>query len=556
MTPGKNLLHPLTALRFFAALFIVLHHARPVFGDQFAPTCVPLDQGVSFFFVLSGFILAYNYPVLKSRESIFMFYAARFARVWPVHIVTAIVALLTSPWPAPSHLIPNVLLLQAWIPYKDFFFTLNAVSWSLSAETFFYLSFPLLIWRWKEYWHWKVLIALLAAVSMICLGNYFHLPSWENTTDSNIGLDALSYINPLVRVFEFVLGICTASVYRYLSQFDIGWSRAQATLLEIAAVLLTILTLRFCLFLSDVQWIGHAGIVYMTHQGGLFACAMLILVFAFERGWISRLLSLPIAVRLGEISFSMYMIHMIVLDRFEPFTKLLQGHLVVMFFCYLAACLVISYSTFIAIEQPMRLIFLSFAKRYIHTDGKWSFPSISTLVKPIAFGTAIALGFFLTEVLAKPYIRMRDLVAMQKNDQLPQATIAHATFNGTLEMEEFHICLVDPNTAELSYVLQPQAQVKLQNVQMAVHLLGSSRVIAGVLDHNIDNGAPTLEASSRWRRNVRFPSAKLQGIDEIGFSMYTDVKNLYPIDGAANTDWGSRRLIFPVPQNWQHNCAN
>jgi peptidoglycan/LPS O-acetylase OafA/YrhL len=555
MTPGKSLLHPLTALRFFAAILIVLHHAYHVFGAQFAPTSLTLDQGVSFFFVLSGFILAYNYPTLNSRESVWMFYAARFARVWPVHIATILVTLAVSKWPPASHIVLNVLLLQSWVPYKDFFFTLNAVSWSLSVELFFYLSFPLLIWRWKEYWHWKVLIALLMALSMIFIGNYFQLPSWQNTT-TDIGLDAVAYINPLARLFEFVLGICTASIYRYISQINLEWNRVQATMAEIGIVLLAVLTLRFCNVINATQWIGRAGALYVSHQGGLFVWAALILIFAFERGWISKMLSLPVAVRLGEISFSLYMIHTMVLSRFESYTKPLQTYPALSFFCYLAVCLAISYATFIGIEQPVRLLILSIAKRTVNADRKISFPAMSATVKPMIFGVAIVVGILIIEGLAKPYLRQNDLVEIRGNDALEQSTSAHAIFNSNLVMEEFNVCLIDHATAELTYVLRPQTRLNLENVKMAVHLMGPSSIMMGSLDHIIDNNASILEAGSYWRRDLRFPSAKLDGIDQIGFAMFVDVKNLYAIGGAANTDWDGKRLTFPLPTNWKRMCVS
>jgi peptidoglycan/LPS O-acetylase OafA/YrhL len=53
-------LDALTSLRFFAAAMIVVHHGHRVFGSMGLAESLPLDQGVSFFFVLSGFILAYN----------------------------------------------------------------------------------------------------------------------------------------------------------------------------------------------------------------------------------------------------------------------------------------------------------------------------------------------------------------------------------------------------------------------------------------------------------------------------------------------------------------
>ena len=66
-------LDALTSLRFFAAALIVVHHSNSVFGSMGLSETLPLEQGVSFFFVLSGFILAYNYPVLSGEKDILTF---------------------------------------------------------------------------------------------------------------------------------------------------------------------------------------------------------------------------------------------------------------------------------------------------------------------------------------------------------------------------------------------------------------------------------------------------------------------------------------------------
>src|SRR5690349_17655364 len=89
MNPGKSLLYPLTALRFFAAAVVVIGHGHSLFGSLNIANAIATGQAVSFFFVLSGFILAYNYPVLRTGRDVAMFYATRFARIWPLHALTA-----------------------------------------------------------------------------------------------------------------------------------------------------------------------------------------------------------------------------------------------------------------------------------------------------------------------------------------------------------------------------------------------------------------------------------------------------------------------------------
>lgn len=76
-------LDQLTSLRFFAALMIVIHHSTGLFGIK--NISFHIGQGVSSFFVLSGFILSYVYPKLENWYEIKKFWKARIARLWPAH---------------------------------------------------------------------------------------------------------------------------------------------------------------------------------------------------------------------------------------------------------------------------------------------------------------------------------------------------------------------------------------------------------------------------------------------------------------------------------------
>jgi peptidoglycan/LPS O-acetylase OafA/YrhL len=205
MTQEKIKLDPLTSLRFFAAAMIVAYHGRgrglgPAWLDHFA-----LGQGVSFFFILSGFVLAYNYASFDSRGAVWRFYWSRFARIWPSHIASTllIIALIGNisyfTLPAESRAqitLAYITLVHAWLPLSEYIASYNAVSWSISAEFFFYLAFPLLVLNWQRTWRVKLLAVLALTVLMWCLSAAY--PTAPNGTDelrSN-----LAYINPLARL--------------------------------------------------------------------------------------------------------------------------------------------------------------------------------------------------------------------------------------------------------------------------------------------------------------------------------------------------------------------
>ncbi|HEX6528263.1 MAG TPA: acyltransferase family protein, partial [Burkholderiales bacterium] len=117
-------LEQLTSLRFFAALMIVFHHADGMFGIGRSP--VNLGQGVSFFFVLSGFILTYVYPSLDAGREVRRFWLARFARIWPAYLATFLLAfaLLFLEWDGVTG-VAHLAMVQAWLPLSVFYFSYN-----------------------------------------------------------------------------------------------------------------------------------------------------------------------------------------------------------------------------------------------------------------------------------------------------------------------------------------------------------------------------------------------------------------------------------------------
>lgn len=159
-------LRPLTALRFFAALWVVVYLLWPnlavdglpalVAPALVAPALVAKGYlGVELFFVLSGFILSHVYLQAfgEKRFGYRRFLWARIARVYPLHLFTlfGVMALGLAAAAAGmaidagvlswKTLLPNLLMVHAWGFAGEAGW--NHPSWSISAEWFAYLSFPL-----------------------------------------------------------------------------------------------------------------------------------------------------------------------------------------------------------------------------------------------------------------------------------------------------------------------------------------------------------------------------------------------------------------------------
>jgi peptidoglycan/LPS O-acetylase OafA/YrhL len=279
---------------------------------------LPLVHGVSFFFVLSGFILAYVYPTLSWRDAP-RFWWARIARIWPAHAATFLMVIVLfanlglPPGDSITTAIPNLLLVHAWIPIDAFFFSFNAPSWSVSTELGFYLLFPVLVHNFRRTWAWKLGASLLLLAMMIVLGN--RVSGYALSPIYAINMHGLVYIHPLSRLFEFVLGMCTWLLWTRIHG-SVRLGQLWCTIGEVAALGL-IAALMYASALGAPVWtekLGPGGADWFATGGGsALGFAALILVVALNRGLGARLLCMPALVLLGEISYSIYLVHHILI---------------------------------------------------------------------------------------------------------------------------------------------------------------------------------------------------------------------------------------------------
>lgn len=209
---------PLTGLRGFAALYVFLFHMDrwPYIHRGFVSNII--DQGaigMTIFFVLSGFVLAYQY---SAKPVSFRTYAVnRFARIYPIYFLCMVLSVGTlhrlADWSVAGSIarlstltIANIFVIQAWFP--PFFDLWNDPgSWSISVEAFCYLLLPFILAALtaktrKQF----LLIACCAYVFGLLPGAVFHL--WDRSQF------ALYYTMPIFRLPQFLLGVCACLVLR------------------------------------------------------------------------------------------------------------------------------------------------------------------------------------------------------------------------------------------------------------------------------------------------------------------------------------------------------
>jgi peptidoglycan/LPS O-acetylase OafA/YrhL len=300
MNVSRTRLDSLTGLRFIAAILVVLYHASVTLVPEVYPLVSMGQTGVTFFFLLSGFVLAWSMNPSTSKRQ---FYWRRFARIWPLHALTALAAVVlvfaTQGDQSVPQLLASLLLVQGWLGDKQWVYAYNGVSWSLSCEAFFYAVFPFLAVRLSRLEAGKlfrisatVFVAAVALISVLLAV----IPGFD--------WGALFYTFPAFRIAEFVVGVCLAIAMRkgWKPRFGVGVGAAAA--------------IGSFLILEVVDGIAP------WHTTGPLAGALCIPGFALliasyaERdrsGGRPTFASTPAMVKLGEWSFALYLVHELVL---------------------------------------------------------------------------------------------------------------------------------------------------------------------------------------------------------------------------------------------------
>lgn len=323
----------LTSVRFFAALIVVLYH----YNDEFSPYLPGFLKnlinhgyiGVSFFFILSGFILGANYydRLLTRRVSVPEFLWARFSRIYPLYILSIISFLprfLISPSKDP---LPKEALYAVSHKAEVFFVSvfalqtlafpssayLNSPTWSISTEIGFYLLLPLLIpllAKVKRAW---LVPSLFVLVLLAAVGPYMYhqqiftvnLPKMgiEYTSNVNESMERFVRSNFLTRLPEFLAGVVA---YRVYSEILTGSRR----MLPVLGVIGGLLSVPFVLSLFMEQKSNMVYTILYTGQviGIPFFLTVILGLVTVESpfwDWLKK----PSWVLLGEASFALYLFH-------------------------------------------------------------------------------------------------------------------------------------------------------------------------------------------------------------------------------------------------------
>lgn len=359
----KAQLAGLTSLRFGAALYVLIFHYSGTFF-HLPPSSNAFSlgyTGVTFFFILSGFVLGYSYFAadFSDGRTLRRYFIARFARIYPVYALALLASFpffiadilrLRSPLQqilASAAFVVSPVALQSWIPGAACAW--NCPGWSISTEFFFYLMFPMLIiattgqpvrWLAVTLAFWMATVGLQTALWAHFNGGLSLLAHADRDVQVFVA-DLIQYF-PVSRLPEFALGVLLFLFWREHDRLRTTVLLPALSFFGAGAVLLS--------FSSEIPEVFlHNGLTALVW-------VPLILATANMRG--GPLLR-PLAVFLGQTSFALYLFHMPIAHAIQALDKrLLNGGLGALPWAAAAAALTAT------------LIFSAFVFRYVEDPAR------------------------------------------------------------------------------------------------------------------------------------------------------------------------------------------
>jgi peptidoglycan/LPS O-acetylase OafA/YrhL len=340
--------HSLEGLRFIASMGIVFSHFFLYFDNypqQYSFIVHKFYLFVDLFFVISGFVIAYVYGGKLSGTAEYAEYIKRrFARLYPLHLVTLLFYVLiaiamVNGFVKPDNptkydfnaLIPNLLLIHGWGVVDHLSF--NYPSWSISAEFFAYLSFPLVFWVLKRqsFWGGLLLCGIILAVAFFIAEKLIGAP-----------------LTTLNHNFSFI---------RAIASFAVGvWLQIHLSTLSQKV---SFKTTQIGLLITSVLVMGGM-LIHAPDPLIVFACYGVVsfAAIADQKGLSTYASWKPIS-RLGDLTYSTYMLHSLVATVFMSviFPKILGTSLVATSISVVLALIITIFISIISLryfETPAR----------------------------------------------------------------------------------------------------------------------------------------------------------------------------------------------------------
>jgi peptidoglycan/LPS O-acetylase OafA/YrhL len=290
-------IYALESLRGIAALLIALFH-YPSSSFLF------FEKGfyaVNFFFILSGFVISYNYADrIKNLSDLIQFQIKRFYRLYPVHlfVLGLILLIQTAKYLVIEYtdysygseafgsrytikdFFANLLLVHSIFNFS-YWLSWNPASWSISTEFYTYIIFALIFLLFKNYKFILILIFVILFSSIfIDKYNYFSLTDY-NSLFNGVFFQCL---------FNFGNGCVVYFVFSRIKFFFND-----------------LLSISVLIFIFVIYYFYNK----FFYQYNFLVFSLIILIFSKlnRSSYVYRIINIKPLVFLGTISYSFYMIH-------------------------------------------------------------------------------------------------------------------------------------------------------------------------------------------------------------------------------------------------------
>ena len=309
MEQKQERLDRITVLKALCCLSVISLHSYIFFSVAYI--------GVTVFFLISGFLLTYNYYGKNTLDDVNPALCARFSwdkikKLYPLHILTFLFFLaeqlyglfsgLAKPtWDFFFPIFANILLIQSWFPKEAVYFSLNTPSWYLSVSVFLYLMFPLILKAIKRFR--KVSQAVWLSAVIFVLQILFTYIGYRHGRNNEIRA-WVRHVSPLLRLGNFAIG-CNLG-YIYLKMQNKKFGAVKAAVFEILTILITLLTI-YNRLLPD--WFPKYGPTFDYSMKYMLPAIMIMIAFAFGEGPVVKLLTNRPLLYIGRLSPNMYLIH-------------------------------------------------------------------------------------------------------------------------------------------------------------------------------------------------------------------------------------------------------
>lgn len=351
-------------LRGIAALFVVCFHFRYAVNDIYAQKDIGNrlfefgSFGVDLFFIISGFIMAMS---ARKNENLSEFFIKRFFRIYPLYFVVLTLYILLS---FNEYSLPQIIKSYLLIPidYKSempyYGYSIMAIAWTLTYEFWFYFIFGI---SKKLSYKNKFIISSVLLSAPVVLVNGINIDAFHANYVLNWGVfNNIQFItNPVV--YNFILGILSFNICVFVSKH-------KELLRPALSLVLPLLLLYGVIGVVSIRGMGHG-----INQWGWY-CFIIVTSIVISEMYFKDMYANSKMVYLGEISFSIYLIHpllFILVNSYHPFIDVfnsLSGF--TRLSCLVAFVVCISHIVYRLIEIPTHNLGKKLAKKYFSQNIK------------------------------------------------------------------------------------------------------------------------------------------------------------------------------------------